>query len=208
MKKLVGFVGIVLLVVAIVLCVIKVKLDKSSDLINRIAQPNEGDIVFGDSDVNKSLIVYFDYNCRLCRKFILTSYEQLNEKYIKTGQLKLVLRLVCSKADMQAIDAYQTAICYSRYSNYQKFHELLMHQSNVIYTEEYRQLRDDLVHNNEDIAECILGTDNRDIKHNIKQLFQLKTKGTPTFIINDKVVVGYKGYEVIEELLNDEYVLN
>ncbi len=207
MKKIIVFVALVLLGVGVIFYLGKKKSDNNK-LINKICNQNEGDIIFGDFNASKSLIVYFDYNCSFCKRFFDTSYDRLNEKYIKTGRLKLILRLVCSIGDKQAKDAYQTAICYSKNGEYQTLHDLLMHQSTVIYTEEFRKLRDDIMYNNEAIAECVLGSENKEINQNIKQFLMLKAGGTPTFIINNKVIVGYKDYEFIEKVLEKEYVLN
>jgi len=166
------------------------------------------EIIFGDENAAHSIIVYFDYNCDFCKKFFRESYPSLNEQYIKPGRVKLVLKLVCNNTDIFALKAYLTAICVNKFGNYKKLHQLLMHKSEIIYTEHFSELIDELIYANDAIAGCILNNEYNPVKESNLQLQKLKTYGTPTFIINNSVVAGYIDFSSLQKVLKKEYSLN
>ena len=175
-------------------------------LISEVNHVSDNDIVFGNEQIKHSIIIYFDYNCGYCQKFFKNTYPEL-ERFISNGEINLVLRLVCNKTDKAALDAYQTAICINKLGSFKNLHKLLLYEGRIIYTEHFRQLIDEYIHTNSDIAECIVNENNNAIKHNINQFQELNIKGTPTFIIGKKVLVGYRNIENIIETLETEFNL-
>ncbi|TRX71832.1 thioredoxin domain-containing protein [Carboxylicivirga sp. M1479] len=162
----------------------------------------DSDIIFGDASAPQTILLFFDYNCSYCKRFFTDVYPNLEEYYIKTGQVKLVMRLVCRGSDQVASKAYQTAICIDKYGDYSKLHALLMHKSEIIYSTHFQQLIEDYIASNELIGDCILNTNDNPIIQNIFQFQLLKTKGTPTFVIGDEVVSGYQDFDYLSDKLN------
>jgi len=169
----------------------------NNELLAEISQIQMSDIVLGHSDAPQSIIIFFDYNCQFCKRFFQDAYPKLNKEYIQTGKVNLVIKLVCGVNDKFALRAYQTVICINNYGKLEKLHKLLLHESKVIYTEQFNMLIEDYISTNELVGECILESDNASVLSNIYQFDQLKTKGTPTFVINNKVMKGYKNYKAI-----------
>lgn len=174
-------------------------------LINEINQISERDIVWGDINCTHTIFAYLDYNCIYCQKFWEETLPELNKQYIQTGKINVVVRLVCGKTNMKAIKACQTAICINQFGRYESLHELFMHESNIIYTDHFDRLIDEYIASNVDIAECILNQGNSSVLKNIYQLQELNSRGTPTFVIENEIVVGYKGYEYWEEKIETKF---
>jgi len=170
-------------------------------VIDEISMGLEGDIIMGEPDAPGNVILFFDYNCRYCKKFFNEVYPQLERDYIKRGKLKLTLRLICSGNDENALLANQTAICINKFGNFGKLHDLLMHRYDVIYSSQFNQLIESYIGANEFLGECILNSNHNDVIRNIYQFQLLKQKGTPTFVIGDEVVVGYRDYEYFKNKL-------
>lgn len=178
----------------------------NNSVINEVNQLNDHDIVLGDYAAKKTIIMYSDYNCRYCKKFLKEVYPELYSNDIKNGEVKFVLRLVCQPTDQTAMNAYQTVVCINNYGEFNKLHKLLLHKSEIIYTDHFNRLIEEYINTNDQVAECILYKDQQDIKRNIYQFQSLKTKGTPTFVINDKVLIGFKDYHTIFKLLEKESI--
>jgi len=205
------FIGIIIVILSCISILVFIrynKLNTHNSMLKTFSQITGNEIILGNEDAHYSVIVYFDYNCSFCKKFFNKTYPALNEKYIKTGKVKLILKLVCSNTDTNALAAYQTAICVNKFGDYSKLHKLLMHKSEIIYTEHFSKLVDEIIYSNVDIAECILDSNYNPVKENNYQLEELKTNGTPTFVINNNVIAGYKDFFTIEKILTNEYSLN
>lgn len=173
--------------------------------IEQIAEARQSDIVFGQLDAKNNIIVFFDYNCGYCQKFMTNVYPKIEKDFVEKGQLKLTLRLVCRTTDVKAERAYQTAICLNQFGDYMKLHNLLIHKPEIIYTEYFDQIRDDYISSNEAMAECMLTSENQDVKRNIYQFQQLNTNGTPTFMIGQRVVKGLKNAETFISIIEEEF---
>lgn len=170
-----------------------------------INQIGDSDIIWGDINCQNTIVAYIDYNCGYCKKFLEEILPKLNRNYIQEGKIKLVVRLVCGKTDIKAIKAYQTAICINKFGHYVKLHELLMHESKIIYTHHFEDLMNEYIVTNTDVAECILNHNNRYILNNIYQLQELKTNGTPTFVINNELIVGYKSFDYWKKKIEEKF---
>lgn len=173
--------------------------------IKQIAAARQSDIVFGYPEAEKSIIVFFDYNCVYCQKFMTDVYPALEKHYVEKKRLKLTLRLVCRTTDEKAEVAYQTAMCLNQFGDYRKLHNLLMHKPEIIYTNYFDQIRDDYITTNEAMAECMLISENQDVKRNIYQFQKLNTNGTPTFLIEERVVKGFKDLETFISIIEEEF---
>lgn len=154
----------------------------------------ESDIIFGEYDAPKNLILYFDYNCGYCKKFFKEVYPELEKSYIRSGQVKLTLRLICSGNDENALRASQTAICINKFGDFEKLHSLLLHKSEIVYSSQFQGLIEDYILASEEVGNCILNSDNQDVIRNIFQFQLLKTKGTPTFVLDNEAVAGLRDY--------------
>ncbi|WP_430813072.1 thioredoxin domain-containing protein [Carboxylicivirga sp. RSCT41] len=174
----------------------------NAKLLDELNTELENDIVLGDYNAPKNIILFFDYNCGYCKKFFKQVYPQLDKEYIKTGKAKLTLRLICSGNDEKALLGYQTAICINKYGNFGKLHKLLLHQSNIIYSTQFQDLVEGYISSNEFLGECILSSDQNDVIRNIYQFQELKSKGTPTFVIDDEIIVGLKDFSFFKKILN------
>ena len=108
--------------------------------LQKVLEINENDIVFGDYEAPISLLVYFNYNCGFCNQFFKKEYPQLHKEYIKTGKVKVILRLICSRKSPSELYANQAAICINKHGSFEKLHELFLHNYNIIFTDENKNL--------------------------------------------------------------------
>ncbi|WP_430810421.1 MULTISPECIES: thioredoxin domain-containing protein [unclassified Carboxylicivirga] len=182
------------------------KFYQSQAILKDIKKELLSDIVLGNPTAKNNVIVFFDYNCTYCQQFIKEVYPELQRGVFEKYDLKITLRLVCRSTDVKATAAYQTAIClYQAGGDYMKLHQLLMHEPAIIYSDYFTQIREDYIHSNELLAECILNKENEDVKRNIFQFQHLETRGTPTFIVGNNVIKGFKNKQVFESIVASEF---
>jgi len=172
-------------------------------LIDTIIKTTDNDIIIGNPNSKNSIVLYFDYNCLYCKKFFENVYPDLKLNFIDNDKVKLLLRPICKPNDLASIKAYQTVICINKFGQFDKLHRLLLHEPKIIYTPYFQELIDEYISTSNNVAECILNSNELAIKKNIYQFQQLKTKGTPTFVINNKLIIGYKNYHLFEEELQN-----
>jgi protein-disulfide isomerase len=184
----------------------------------RIAQVNIQeerplDIVFGNHDAKLSIYMYSSYSCSYCTLFFTDVFPELEKEYINSGEVKLILRLTVKSNNIDIQNAMKTAVCINKYGNYEYLHELLLNDSKVVVTHEFRDMVNSFIDKDIYVAECILGNEAEEyLNKNVQDYETLKLKGTPTFIIGNKIYTGYQDYEKFEQIithhLNESHLPN
>jgi len=165
---------------------------------------HQGDIAFGDSHSTQTVYVYFSYKCGYCKRFFREVYPSLKQNYIDKGELQLVLKLVEASQDPGMKYALQVALGVQQFGEYDAFHKLLLHDSKVVYTEDFKLLCDDILASNSEIAQYVLEGNALDcLEGNFREYEDMKLSGTPSFIINQKLYKGYLNFNEFEELLKN-----
>ncbi|MCW3787541.1 thioredoxin domain-containing protein [Plebeiibacterium sediminum] len=163
---------------------------------------NENDIIFGNPKAELSVIVFGNYSCKFCSKFFKEVLPVLLKEY-KDG-IKFVLKPVPFSDTKEEMDALQMAVSVFKYGNYESFHELLLKDSNVIYDKNYQEYILEIMNLNQAIADNFLDDETRLYIERNRSLFKdLKLKGTPTFIVDHKILSGYLDIKKFEEIINN-----
>jgi protein-disulfide isomerase len=172
--------------------------------LNQNVTTNRNDIIFGNPNSPETIYMFSSYKCGYCRQFFRTVYPKLKANYIDKGNLKLVVKLVEPSQDPDMMYALEVGIGINQFGDFRKLHELLLHDNNVVYTDDFKDLCDDVLRTNSDIAECILKeTVHNYLKENNREFTELKLTGTPSFIINQKLYKGYLEYNEIEKIIRN-----
>ncbi len=196
--------AIVLSAILLVLIGIKsynlINAKKNSRIVDVTASPL--DITFGSDTAKLTLYAYVSYHCGYCRLFFTEVFPKLREEYIANGRVKLVLKLVEHSTSEARLKEVKTAVCINRYGYYEKLHELLVTNSNVIYTDEFSNMVNYFIDSDPIIAECILGDESMNYVLHIRNEFnKFDFTGTPTFVIAGKVYKGYMPYDSFKKII-------
>ena len=200
--------NIALIISAILIALIAFKLyqyNKSEGSRTQPLQQNieirENDIIFGSDQAPLTMMVFSDYNCKYCRRFFLEVYPKIQEHYIDTGKLKVIIKLVVLREIPELMQATQAVMCANQFASFEEIHQLLTFNIQVIYTEDFQSLLDDMITVNTDMARCILKNQKyRYIKQNNTDFKNNDLAGTPTFVIGDKIYPGYRNFEKFESI--------
>jgi hypothetical protein len=164
--------------------------------------PRELDIVFGNDSATLTVYMYSSYTCHFCRLFFAEVFPLLDSAYIKPGKVKLLMRLVDLSSNYQMNNANRTAVCIGRYGYFGKLHELLLTDYRVIFAQEFTEMVNEFTMKDAHVAECILGHEADDyLGRNRADFEKLGIKGTPAFIIDRNIYLGFRKYEEFRDIL-------
>ncbi len=164
------------------------------------------DVVFGNDSSANTIFLFASYDCKYCRYLFLKTFPELKEKYLDSGLAKVVVKWVSFGENPSSLYALQAASCIAQYGSYDKFHELLLTNPSVIVSEDFRELIDDIMAENYEIAECIVS--NKDfsyLKENVRLFRENNLSGTPCLIINNRVYSGYRPFKELDVILKEEF---
>ncbi len=160
------------------------------------------DITFGSDTAPLTVFAYMSYHCGYCRLFFTDVYPKLEKEFISNGKVRFVLKIVEHSKNPDRIKEVRTAICINRYGYYGKLHELLVTNSSVIYTDEFREMVNHFIDSDPLVAECILGNESMDYVLQIRNEFdKFGFTGTPTFAIGTQVYRGFMPYEQFKTII-------
>ncbi|MBI9055866.1 MAG: thioredoxin domain-containing protein [Bacteroidales bacterium] len=163
------------------------------------------DIVYGSDSANLTIFLFSSYNCSFCRKFYKSVLPELEEEYIKTGKVKLIIKHVALTNNESVINSLQLAACLNKYGNFEKLNELLLLEPKVVYSNEFEEVINDLIDKDEFVAECMYGGESEwYIAQNLGDFKKMKCTGTPTFVINNRSYKGFLDYPKFKQLVEKE----
>jgi protein-disulfide isomerase len=162
-------------------------------------------IIIGDPEATKTLIVFYDYNCPHCRSFFTNTYPALYNEFVATKKLKISLKPVYLGNDPIIKYSYQLLPCLYNIGMFDELHQLLIKNHDLIFTSDFEVFINTLVVENPSIEECISSNKNNlESNSNKTQLKKMGLNGTPTFVIGNKVFTGKIELEIIRDRLHDK----
>jgi len=169
--------------------------EKGATAHGKITVAAGNNFVYGKPEAKNELIVITRYNCGFCRDFYNLAFDSLMNKYVNTGKLKIIFIDNVSTDDKKGMLMAKVAEA--------------AHQLNVYETVQASLYNGNQPQDSTEIIErAIAGGLSKvqlseklskpDLIQNIlndnKEVDRLHITGTPTFVINGNVVVGFKGY--------------
>ena len=89
--------------------------------------------VKGENNAKVTLVEFTDYQCPFCSRHYRQTWPQLEQEYIKTGKVKLVLRDMPLEAiHPQALKAAEAAHCAGEQGKYWEMHDRLFANQNAL----------------------------------------------------------------------------
>jgi len=179
--------------------------DKSFQIVEHEVIQKTGDVVLSDNSAPATVFMYASYNCDFCRYFFSRTYPDLKKNFLDNGKLKLVIKWVEFQDNPQVLYSLQAASCIGRFGIYEKFHQLLLVNPNVVSTEDFTDLIDDIMEDNSEIAQCILQNNEYEyLRGNVKEFRDNELTGTPTFVLKNHAYSGFISYDNFKKLLIKE----
>lgn len=212
-KKRIIFLAIVLSIIVVVVFTFILLFNGETPIKYRVANinitENDLDIVYGSDSALLTVFIYSSYNCVFCRKFFTDVFPVLKREYIDKNKVKLVVKLIEFSESEPITESLKIAVCINKYGNFTKLHKLLLADNNVIYTQEFKEVIEEFIDKDTFVAECMLsGKAEEYIIDNVAEFRELELTGTPSIIINNKIVKGYRKFEVLKDIIENELMKN
>ena len=162
------------------------------------------DISYGSDTAHLTIYMFVSYTCRHCRGFLNIDLPQIGSRYIDSGLVRLVLKPIDLAENPDMMSALQLAACMSQNGDADDLIELLLSDPFAVYSDDFRQLIDDIINNNSMMAECLLSDDYSYIKKNNLLFNATSSKGTPIFVTNGHLYAGRRNVDQFCKIIDYE----
>lgn len=164
------------------------------------------DVCYGIDTAQLTIYMFATYTCKYCHNFLVKDLPQIQQRYIDSGLVRFVVKPIDLAENRDMMSALQLAGCMNRDGNADDILELLITEPTAVYSNEFRQLIDDIITSNPELAECLVADDFAYIKKNNELFNATHSKGTPIFVISDHLYGGHRKIDQFCEII--DYELN
>jgi len=160
----------------------------------------DGDFILGDPLAPVTIIEYSSHLCGACSIFHETTLPLIIENYVKTGQVRIIQRLVSHPALTIAV------LCGQEQGAFWEVNEYIFKNIETIQTvDDIKAVAGELGLNQESFDECFESDKYKD--QIMKWFNQGEADGaesTPTFLINEEIIVGVQPYAIFENVIESQ----
>lgn len=167
-----------------------------------LIEPTETDseLVMGDPNAPITIIEYSTHLCGHCVRFHQETLPLIIEKYIKTGQVKLIHKV------FPPLELGQAVLCAYEQEKYLDYNAYLFeHALELKGVDDLKIFAANLGLETEQFNQCL---DSKKYEAIAQKWYdegqQAGVTGTPTFFINDQKIVGNLPYEEFERVIEQE----
>jgi len=170
----------------------------------------DDDAMKGDENAPVTIIEFSDFQCPFCARFYTDTLPELDEKYIKTGKVKLVYRdFPLENIHPNARPAAEAAECAHEQGKYYQFHDKLFENQQDLSVENYKKWAAELKLKTTQFNNCVDSKKYADeVTKDLADGSEAGVTGTPAFFVNGRFISGAQPFSVfeglIEEALNED----
>ncbi len=162
----------------------------------------------GDLHAPILIVEYSDFACPFCARFYETTLPQLREVYIDTGKVRFVYKNFISVGGQNEAEA---AHCAREQGKFWEYHSVLSSRFNADREARrgniaiYLAYAQELGLNTNDFRACLEGRRFQGKVNDSTQEGQRNgITGTPSFLINGRLVVGAQPFQVFQQIIEQE----
>ena len=160
--------------------------------------------VLGQANAPVTIVEFSDFGCYYCTQFFSNTYNKLIDTYVNSGQVRLVYKhmpitTLHPGADMAAL----ASECAADQGKFWDYHNVLFaRNSNGFAKDLMVQYATELKLDAKKFATCLdaTGTGER-VQTDMSQAASLGLRGTPSFLVNGKQLIGAQPYEVFAQAI-------
>ncbi|OGV95008.1 hypothetical protein A3A66_03245 [Microgenomates group bacterium RIFCSPLOWO2_01_FULL_46_13] len=163
----------------------------------------------GEDSAPVTMVEFTDYQCPYCSRHFSQTDPQIQEKYIKTGQVRYLVRDLPLAFHPNAKPAALAARCAGDQEKYWEMHDALFGRQDqwsalADATDTFKGYAQELGLNSTQFNSCFdTGKYNVAIDADSALATKIGATGTPTFFINAKMVVGAQPLSAFETAIDE-----
>ena len=174
----------------------------------------DDDPAIGDPNAPVTIVEFSDFQCPFCRSFYSTTYQQIKENYVDKGLVRIVYRDFPLDFHAAARVSAMAAECADDQGRFWDYHDKLFDEQakggngTITYgVAELKQWAADIGIDTGTFNACLDSQRHAaEVDADFEAGQRFGVSGTPSFIVNDRRLVGAQPYStfeaVIEEALN------
>jgi protein-disulfide isomerase len=162
----------------------------------------------GQENAPVTIIEYSDFNCGFCKKFHAETFSRIVDDYVKTGQVKVSYKHYPFLAQSSVWKA-EAAECAAEQGKFWDYHNALFdgkvsgQGDEVAVKQALSQLAGELQLDAAKFGECMAaGKSTALVQGDAAEGQQMRVQGTPSFLINGKLLVGAQPYEAFKQAID------
>lgn len=162
----------------------------------------------GRTDAPVTLVEFSDFQCSFCRRFWRETLPRIEAEYIATGKVRFVYRhlVVLGAASSRAA---QAAECAREQGKFWRYHDLLFELGpSAGFTDAtFTEFAEDLGLDTRAFGTCLASGRHADrVLAESAVARRLGASGTPSFLINGRLLIGAQPFEAFTRVLDAELV--
>ncbi len=169
---------------------------------------SDDDAILGDPNAPITIVEFSDYQCPFCMRFWSETLPEIKEKYIDTGQVKLVYRDYPLASHPQADEMAMMAECTRSLTDdagYYAMHDAIFAAGGRYDEASLTQVAVDLGADANELANCMENREFEDeIYADLADGQALGITGTPGFIVGNQKISGAQPFRVFEEAIESQ----
>ena len=108
--------------------------------------------------------------------------------------------------NLKVENALKSMVCINKVGNFEYLHELLLYNYSIIFSPDFQIIIDEFIEKDLSFAECFLGDGALEyLQGNYSDLRKLGSKSMPTFVIGEKIYLGFKDYETLKQIVTKHF---
>ena len=162
----------------------------------------------GSMSAPVSIVEFSDFQCSFCRKFWADTLPKLKASYVKHGQVRIIYRhfAVLGKFSEQAAMA---ADCAGEQGKFWEYHDQLFANQGALsfMPSKLEQYARALELKSANFKRCLsTGKYRNKVEGETAIAASLGVRGTPTFFVNGRLMVGAQPFKVFQNLISEELI--
>lgn len=157
----------------------------------------------GNKDAPVTIIAFEDFECPFCERFSQQTLPLIIDEFVKTGQVRLVWKDFPLSIHSNAQKAHEAARCAWEQDKFWEYHDALFNNQNGLSAKNLKQYARNLGLNESQFTSCLdSGKYTALIREKISEGTSVGVSGTPSFLINGRLVVGAQPYQTFADIIN------
>lgn len=160
------------------------------------------DVVKGDKNAPVAIIEFSDFQCPYCGRFVTQTLPQIEEKYVKTGKVKMVFRNYPLPFHQFAQKAAEASLCTKEQGKFWEYHDILFNNQTALSIDNLKQYASKLGLATDKFNQCLDSGQMADkTKKDFEDGVKYGVEGTPAFFINGELLVGAQPFSAFEQII-------
>jgi protein-disulfide isomerase len=186
----------------------QVKNDPADVLTDSILRLADGSRIAGSSDAPIWFVIMSDFQCSFCRQFHVETYPRIRRDYVDRGLVRLAYVNSVGPSHVHAATTAEYAFCAGAQGKFWEYHDALFRTYDTWTrqargTKYFDQLAAEVKLDSNRLQGCLSShVMQRLVAADDLRSDQVGVTGTPSFLIDGRLVIGLQPYDVLKRRLD------